>query len=121
MLGSVRALETKIASLIYVPIELKNNMKVSTTGLGGVFITYCSDSRGGVHSLNSNVTFKINFDTSDNYGEYIGDDVGLEMRIYRGIKPMRAIKKKQHYNKVIDKFNKWLMENQEFLISSIQY
>lgn len=121
MLGSVKLLEQAIRQLIVIPNGLENNIRFSTTGLGGVFIEYRSDSRGGVASMNSDTQFTIMFMNTDGFGHYIGDNIGVEMTYCRNIKSMRGIKKLQPYEKVVAKVNKWMQDNREYLISCIQY
>ncbi len=120
MLGSVYNLEVAIAKSIRIPNELQHNFMIRTTGLGGVFLEFYSDSTGGVNTMNSLTQFSISFDTTDGMGRYIGDNVGMERRRYRNIKPFRSIKKKQPYTDVVDKLNRWIEKNRQYLYNSIQ-
>lgn len=115
MLGSLQALDNEVFNMILIPMSLINNIELSSSGMGGVVLKYRSDSRGGVNASNSGIRFNVYFDTTDEFGRYIGDDIGIQMSSYRGIKPMRAINKKIHYTKVVDKFNKWIRDNEKFL------
>lgn len=121
MLGSVQSLEEAIRSSVRIPVSLSNNIRFRTTGLGGVFIEYKSDSRGGVASMNSTTQFTIMFITTDGAGRYTGDNIGVEMTHCINIKSMRGIKKLQPYEKVVAKVNKWLSDNESYLFNCIQY
>ena len=113
-------LETKIRTDVKIPISIKNNLIFKTTGLGGIFLHYACNSATPLKVLNSKVSFKLMFDTGDAFNRYEGDICGLEVMHQRGIKCLRGIKQKQPYEKVVEKVNKWLLENEEFLYASIE-
>lgn len=119
MFGSVCALENAIRSSISIPAKLQNNCRITTTGMGGVFIEYYSDSSSNLNMLNSKVLWKMFFDTTGRFGSYNGDIVGVEMTQCRGIRAMRGVKTKKPWEDVVAKVNKWIAENEEFLYSSI--
>lgn len=120
MFGSVELLEKAIKELVVIPKGLENNISFNTPGLGGIFISYRSDCRGGAASLNSTVQFTILIDTTDGAGNYEGDDVGLTMTLAINIKPMRSIRKKMPYDYIAGKVNVWLEANKDYLINSIK-
>lgn len=121
MTGSVVNLERSIASLIKILASLKHNFTFKTTGLGGLFLEYYSNNHGGVATMNSRVQFSINFNTTDNMGRYIGDNVGMEMHRYRNIKPIRSVKTKLPYQEVVGKLNRWIENNEGYLVKAIEY
>lgn len=113
-------LEDVIRSNILIPQSLASNCKVTTTGMGGVFIEFYSNLASSLKARNSEVQFRIMFDTTLNNGKFEGTDIGVEMYTHRGIPaPLRAIKKKKPYAEVIIKVNRWLADNELYLFDHI--
>lgn len=112
-------LESKIRQSILIPESLRNNCTITTTGLGGVFIVYCSNSSSRLDMDNSQVQLRISFDTTDGFGRYIGEEIGVEVTRAWGIKAMQGIKKKRHWQEVVAKVNKYLNDNEAYLYSCI--
>lgn len=116
----VNILDQKIYSAIRIPPRLMNNIQITTTGLGGIFVAYYSNSTDYRSALNSKVLIKFSFPDTDGFGRYVGDACGLEVTQCRGVKRPRNILKYTDYLQVVEKVNKWFADNEEFLYNSIE-
>jgi hypothetical protein len=113
-------LHNMIKASIIIPPQLSRHLYYSTTGLGGLFLNYNSNTSSQLALYNSKVHFSLYFLTTDGQGRYRGEDIGLEVSKSRNIKPLRGVSKALPYSKVVDKLNKWLQENTSYLISSLE-
>ncbi len=116
----VEILEQKIRASVQIPASLVNNVFLTTTGLGGVFLNYRSNTINRLAVENSRVQLTIMFNTTNERGGYAGEEVGFEVTRAWNIKPPRGIKAKKHYTEIVNKVNKWLRENERLLYSAIE-
>jgi hypothetical protein len=116
----VELMHFELKRLIVIPPQLTNNIFYSTTGLGGLFLNYRSDTSSNLRSLNSKVQFTLYFNTTTNSGVFLGENIGFELTQKRNISNLRGVNKPIHYTKVVDKLNKWFQENTNFLYENIE-
>lgn len=121
----VREFEQKIRDSIKIPNELCNNLRLATTGLGGVFLDYNSDTTNSLAAINSKVLFSIMFNTTDGGGTYISDNCGFEISQERGCKANgitlpRGIKKRVPYLEACLKINKFIKDNSKRMYELIE-
>lgn len=116
----VAQLEEMIRQSIIIPNSLLNNCRITTTGLGGVFIEFYSNTSDRLACENSKYQFRLMFDTTDGGGRFEGLDIGLEVTRAWNIKMMRGIKKKKPWQEVVKKVNDWLSKNEVSLYGLIE-
>jgi hypothetical protein len=113
-------LHEAIKASIIIPPQLAGHLFYSTTGLGGLFLNYRSNTSSQLAMHNSKVHFCLYFHTTDGQGRFRGEDVGLEVSQKRNIVPLRGVNKPLHYSKVVDRVNKWVQENIHLLVLSLE-
>lgn len=124
----VNQLEGRIRASIVIPPQLLNNVFISTTSLGGVFVNYRSNTSGALAMQNSKVQVTFMFHTTDGKGEYWGEFAelevtrmwGLDQLKVHGAKPPRGIKQSKPYMKSVERLNKWLLDNVQYLYLAIE-
>jgi hypothetical protein len=98
------ALEEKVKKEIHFPNSLKNNMKFTTTSLGGLFLQFVG-KRG-------RFTRDLNCETK--YSKYVGDIGTLSIDRYN-TPTLRGFKKPTDINQVIKRVNDYLSKNEQIL------
>lgn len=118
--------EDRIRKEIKIPDELRNNLVLGTTSLGGVFLQFASDTRNNLTVLNSKYTFKIFFTTNAKFNVYVDDTTGLDVLIsnkfkgVEGFKILRGMNVRKDYKIVTKKVNDWMNSNRKVLYSVIE-
>ena len=115
---------TFILNNIVIPRSIQSNCKLSVTGLGGTFLEFWSNNKGGIMTMNSKVMFSIYFVDSDKYNRPC-NLWGMDFNRQRGlsligVKPLRGVKKPIKPIKIIQKVNKYLADNERALFSAIE-
>ncbi|GCD12627.1 hypothetical protein [Clostridium tagluense] len=114
------AVENKIKEGVLLPLELQNNLKWSTTSLGGLFLEYWSNGhKRNVYNENSKVALRIHISVEDNFGICKGEFGTINVMRKRGLK-MIGVKKDTTISKLIIKLNKWILENKELMVNLIE-
>lgn len=115
------ATEQLIMNELIIPEFLRANMRFSTTGIGGLFLEYASNNKGGVATLNSKVSFKISFDTCTKHNTmYPMNLAGCEMYRTHNIRAMMSILQPVNYMEVVKRVNNWIYKNKALLANSIE-
>ncbi|MNL91258.1 hypothetical protein D3C81_09890 [compost metagenome] len=118
--------EDRIRKEIKIPDELRNNLVLGTTSLGGVFLQFASDTRNNLTVLNSAYTFKIFFTVNAKFNIYVDDTTGLDVIISNklkgvvGFKNLRGMTIRKDYRVVTKKVNDWMNTNRKVLYSVIE-
>ena len=118
--GCIDALDAVIRESINIPDELRNNMEIKMTELGGVILEYYSLGRQK-NKNRSNVIFSIYFDTGSAFGTYDATNIRIKVLNYKNIKMLHCSDICRPYQKVLNKVNRWIVLNKDYLINSIEH
>ena len=121
-----KELEQKVKGLVEIPLALKQNLKFSTTSLGGLFLSYYSNiHKENVYKENSKMYFMIQIDCELKYNSYVGEIGTLEcntgnLRNFEEMNYIRGFRKPTDIMKIIKRLNDYISKYKHTMIINIE-